>query len=257
MTSALIGYTGFVGGNLRQQHAFDDLYNTSNIESIGGRDFELLVSAGASAAKWIANREPEQDLAQLEILMRHLDQVTARSVVLVSTIDVYEAPLLVDEGTRIDRAGGNAYGRHRLMLEDFFRERFEKLLIVRLPGLFGGGLKKNIIYDFLHDNCLEMINPASVYQFYSLDDLWSDITIAREAGLSLINLATEPVSVADVARDVFGFEFTNATPPPVARYDMRTRHAALYGGADGYIRNRQQVFSAMRDYILQAGWQGR
>ena len=32
MNDALIGYTGFVGGNLQNQRRFDFLYNSKNIE---------------------------------------------------------------------------------------------------------------------------------------------------------------------------------------------------------------------------------
>ena len=38
MRTALIGHTGFVGSNLAASHAFDDLYNTSNIEQIEGQE---------------------------------------------------------------------------------------------------------------------------------------------------------------------------------------------------------------------------
>ena len=69
MSRALIGHTGFVGGNLRAQTDFTDFYNSKNIDSIAGRSFELVVCAGAPAAKWIANREPEQDRAALQRLM--------------------------------------------------------------------------------------------------------------------------------------------------------------------------------------------
>ncbi len=44
---ALIGHTGFVGGNLLRQHGFGACFNTSNIETIGGRDFDALVFSGA------------------------------------------------------------------------------------------------------------------------------------------------------------------------------------------------------------------
>ena len=258
MSNALIGHTGFVGGNLLRQGQFDALFNSRNINTIRGREFELLVSAGAPAAKWIANREPEQDRAQMQQLMDYLGAVRAHRAVLISTIDVYDSPVGVDENSEPHRGGGCAYGHHRLWLEQFFCEHFDDLLIVRLPGLFGNGLKKNLIYDFLHDNRLHVINAQSVFQFYSLDDLWADIQIAQRAGVRLINFATEPVSVAEVAREAFGFEFTNPEPPdPPARYDFRSRHAALYGDSDGYLRDREQVLAAMRAFVLRSGWQGR
>ena len=34
MNSAIIGYTGFIGGNLVNQYHFDQFYNSKNIESI-------------------------------------------------------------------------------------------------------------------------------------------------------------------------------------------------------------------------------
>lgn len=258
MSNALIGYTGFVGGNLLRQGAFEALFNTANIHTIRGREFDLLVSAGAPAAKWIANREPEQDRAGLEQLMDHLSTVRSHRAILISTIDVYDTPVGVDEDSEPRGGGGSPYGRHRLRLEEFFGEHFNDLLIVRLPALFGEGLKKNIVYDFLHGNQLSAINPQSIFQFYSLDDLWADIGVAQQAGVRLINFATEPLSVAQVACEAFGFEFTNPAPPgPPARYDFRSRHAALYGGRCGYLRNQGQVLSAMRAFVLRSGWQGQ
>ena len=66
--AALIGYTGFVGGNLSAQRPFDALYNSSNIDDIAGRAFDLIVCAGARAEKWKANADPERDLANIESL---------------------------------------------------------------------------------------------------------------------------------------------------------------------------------------------
>src|SRR5947209_18546431 len=102
MTRALIGYTGLVGGTLLRQTRFDDLYNRGNIESIAGRSYDLLVCAGAPAQKWLANREPGPDRANLERLMTALATVKARQVVLISTVDVWPIPVDVDEGSRID-----------------------------------------------------------------------------------------------------------------------------------------------------------
>lgn len=47
--NALIGHTGFVGSNLREQHEFDVFFNSRNIEEIKGGEFDLLVCAGVNA----------------------------------------------------------------------------------------------------------------------------------------------------------------------------------------------------------------
>src|SRR5581483_3428399 len=41
MPDALIGHTGFVGGNLAAQHPFHTWFNSKNIEAIRGHRFEL------------------------------------------------------------------------------------------------------------------------------------------------------------------------------------------------------------------------
>src|SRR5262249_38111992 len=121
--TALIGYTGFVGGTLARGQKFDALYNSKNISDIVGRSFDLVVCAGVSAAKWLANREPEADRAAIAALTRCLEQVDVRELVLISTIDVYPDPSLpLDESSSIDPAVTHAYGRHRFELEQWVRE---------------------------------------------------------------------------------------------------------------------------------------
>lgn len=248
MSTALVGSTGFVGGNLLRQASFDALYHSSDIETIRGRSFDLLVCAGARAEKWLANKEPEKDIAGIRRLMDCLAEVQARHVVLVSTVDVYPVPIDVDESSPIDPASNSPYGRHRYELERFVAGRFATTTI-RLPGLFGPGLKKNIIYDLIHGNATDAICPDSVYQFYDLTRLWADIETTRRGGLALVNFATEPVSVRDVARAGFGIDFENPKATKPARYDMRTRHAALFGGANGYLAGKTAVLSAIHAFV--------
>jgi nucleoside-diphosphate-sugar epimerase len=249
MKSALIGHTGFVGGNLLRQHAFDDLYNSKNIESISGRSYDLIVSAGAPAEKWKANQNPEADRAAIQRLMSALENVRARQFMLISTVDVYPTPFNVDEDTPVDWTQASAYGRHRKQLEEFIAAKFPSL-IVRLPGLFGVGLKKNIIFDFLKGNQVDKIHADAEFQFYGLDHLWADLEKAQYARLALLNVATEPVSVEEVARVAFGMEFTSRpaglTP---ARYAMKSRYEASWGGTNGYLQNKQQVLADLKQFV--------
>lgn len=249
-STALIGYTGFVGGNLRRQYPFDALFNSTNIEEIAGRSFDLVVCAGARAEKWKANAEPERDREGIERLTRALMQVHAQKLVLISTVDVFLNPVDVDEESPVATTGLPAYGRHRRLLEEMVASRFDSL-IVRLPALYGHGLKKNIIYDFLHDNDVRKIDSRGLFQFYNVERLWGDIHVALENGLELVHLATEPVSVADVARGAFGLAFTNEVAATPARYDVRTRHATLFGGSGNYIETRAQQLAGIAEFVAR------
>ena len=246
--SALIGYTGFVAGNLLRQRSFDACFDSSNIEAIAGRSFDLVVCAGAPPEKWKANADPERDSDIIERLTRALEHMNARKLVLISTVDVFLEPREVDEESAVPLTGLHPYGRHRRRLEEIVASRFETH-IVRLVGLFGPGLEKNVIYDLLHDNHTERIDAGSAFQFYDVRRLWRDITIAIDNELPLVHLATEPVSVAELARACFGIEFANETPAPPARYDVHTRYASLFGGSGWYIEAKSAELSAIASFV--------
>src|SRR5262249_7155676 len=103
--------------------------------------------------------------------------------------------------------------------------------------------------DFLHGNRLDVVDARSVFQFYWLGRLWRDIETALGAGLTLVNFATEPVSVHEVARPAFGVDFRQETVGVPARYDFRTKHDRLYGGARGYLYTKEQVLSDMLAFV--------
>jgi hypothetical protein len=249
MADALIGCTGFVGGNLLRQAPFDDLYHSRNIDDIRGRCYDRLVCAGARAEKWKANQDPKADRAGIRTLTDALNHVQARQVILISTVDVYPQPFGVDEATSIDATQSSAYGRHRFELEQFFASRFDTL-IVRLPGLFGPGLRKNVIYDLLNENQVHKINPANSYQYYNLYHLWKDTQKALGLGLRIVNFATEPLVTAEVAQRCFGRVLPPPTPPQlVVSYDFRSRHAVQFGGAGGYLYAREQVLAELQDFV--------
>jgi len=251
MTTALIGFTGFVGSNLCAQAPFDELYNSANIKSIRGRSYELVVCAGAPAAKWAANQNPEADLANLRTLMKLLTEVEAERFLLISTVDVYQPPCQVDEDTPIDPMQVDPYGRHRYFLEEFARERFREPMIVRLPGLFGKGLKKNLIYDLLHHNCLHLTHCESVFQFYRLEHLWKDLQVVLRYSMPVVNFATEPVRAKDVASRCFGIAFENLTERPPASYDMHSKFAPCFGSGQRYLYSAGQTIKEIRQFVSQ------
>lgn len=246
---ALIGYTGFVGSNLRRQTSFNALFNSSNFRMMRGRAFSEIVCAGLPAAKWIANKNPEADRANIARLTQVLATVKTSFLTLISTIDVYPSVADVNEDFDCHTRDNHAYGRHRLEFEDFVRSRFEQTLVVRLPALFGPGLKKNVIYDLLHDNCLEMINPDSSFQWYNISRLWDDIELIKRTDIALANLMTEPVKTQAILSRFFPDKSVGSNPSPTASYYIRTRYADLFGGHNEYIATAEDVLNALGAYV--------
>ena len=250
LRTALIGHTGFVGTNLAAQRAYGQHFNSRNIADIAGQSFDTIVCAGVSAVKWKANKEPEADWAGINALLEPLATVQAQRFILISTIDVYANPNLVTEDDPPPE-DNHAYGRHRLKIEQFVAARFPVHHIVRLPGLFGDGLKKNVIYDLLHDNCLEMIQPGSSFQYYNLDRLTADLDKVVTNDLRVLNVATEPVSTQAIIDGFAPGKEVGSKAGPVGRYDFRSKHDSLWGGHGGYLYDAGTVLAEIGAFMAK------
>ena len=147
---SLVGYTGFVGSNLVLQTSFDSIYNSKNIKDAYNTNPDLLIYSGIRAEKFLANKEPERDYAIIQEAIGNIIKINPKTLVLISTIDVYNNPVNVDEDTVIDTENHHAYGLNRYLVEEWVEKNYEKYLIVRLPGLYGKNIKKNFIFDLIN-----------------------------------------------------------------------------------------------------------
>lgn len=247
---ALIGHTGFVGSNLLAQHPFSETFNSSTIHTIAGREFELLVCAGVSGTKWLANKYPRRDLAAIEHLLGNLKTIRCQRFVLISTVDVYRRPEGVDESSPPVREGLHPYGSNRLLVEDFVQQRFPCHHIIRLPALFGPGLKKNFLYDLLNNHCLHWTHRESRFQYYNLERLWQDLEVVLARSIPLVNFTAAPLSARELARELFARDFDNITRQPPLRYDVRSIHTGLWSRGD-YMYSREQVLADLTRFVAK------
>ncbi len=247
--SALVGYTGFVGGNLHRQNRFDLLYNSKNIDEIRGKEFELLVLSATQAQRWWANLHPQEDRDGIERLLVSLETVKSQRVVLISTIDVLPLVPGADEDFDAHSQETHPYGANRLRLEDEITQRFSNVCIVRLPSLFGAGLKKNVIYDLLNLNQVEKINPASSFQYYDLSNIWHDITLALDKNIPKLHLFPEPVTSLEIIDCFFPGVEVGGNPGPASHYAFRTKYAELFGGSQGYLYLREEVIRRIGQFV--------
>ena len=304
MKIALIGYTGFVGSNLLSQYDFTDHYNSKNIQDIHGKDYDLCLCAGVRAPKWIANEQPIKDLNDIQDLMYHLSQADIKTMVLISTVDVYPDREDVDENTMIDDSRLVPYGFNRRLLEKWVEQTYPEHLIVRLPGLLGQGIKKNFIRDILYpmpllfnENFMRHIksemndvdyafierhypkdgvnysfnqtdehevkaildrykissllftDSEDSFQYYPLMELCKHIDLCLQNKIRIINLVTEPVQAKEVYHYLYGKSFRNELPRLKQVYDLKTIHAKVLGGKNGYLYDKAEILEIIRKFV--------
>lgn len=173
MNDLLVGSTGFVGGNLMLSHKFKHVCHSSDIHEYFGSSPDLCVYSGVPAAMFLANNNPDADLDIMKTARENIRKISPKKLVLISTIAVYKDSAGKDEQSPMATDGLSPYGSNRLQLEKWVREDFPEALIVRLPALYGRGLKKNFLFD-LHTIVPSMLNKEKYEELSSKNRLISD-----------------------------------------------------------------------------------
>ena len=94
---ALIGYSGFVGSNLKKKIKFKKLYNSSNIHKIKEHFFEEVYCAAPHGVKFLSNKYPKKDKKIILKLISDLKNVRCKKFIHFSTVDVYPDQMGLNE----------------------------------------------------------------------------------------------------------------------------------------------------------------
>lgn len=246
----LIGNTGLVGKNLKEQQEFDYEFNSKNIEQIdecpNGSDLYL---SCLPATKWLINQNVRQDLNNIQNIFSQISKKKYRKVYLFSTIDVYtNSPLHVNEDYSPNFSDFN-YGSNRLLFENIVRQflDYENVYIFRMPSLFGNYLKKNVIFDLLNHNCIDSINLNSYYQWYNLKNLTKDIgkLVGEHKQTCLFNLFNQPIHTKELVSEIFP-KFKLEKIDDLIMYDYSTKFSPT-----GYMCGKDEVLEQIRDFVYE------
>lgn len=238
--NAIIG-KGFVGQQIIKQMNIHEVYDSSNLDQMQG-EFDTVVIAAPSAEKWKVNAGPgQEDLDAITSILKVINRIRYKKLILISSIDSYTDSL---------------YGRNRRYFENQIKKFAHDYLIVRLPALFGEGLKKNVLYDLLHNHRLSAINPNSTFQWYPIFKLSSDISAAIYSGWSEMDLVTEPIRTREIIERYFpnfGYMWEDDT-----LYDKRIEynfkipsHMQHYCGRQWYWMDAAQVHNYLGRFIAE------
>lgn len=239
MRVGLVGYTGFVGSNISKV-GITDFINSSNILEFENQKFDRLIIAAGDARKWYANANGYVDLIHISKLFIALSRIICDHVVLISTVDVYQQVHggYVNESTEF--YSDAPYGRNRLMLEELIKLHFKKTHIIRLPGLFGQGMKKNLLFDLINnrEDQIKTYNPLSEFQFINLIRLTSFVNMVIEDNIPLLNLNSVPIRVADLCQLFRRNKDLLSQENPHVKYDVKTQYTM-----SGYWFTQEEIFN--------------
>jgi hypothetical protein len=235
---------------LLQFYKFDSFYNSKNFYEAKNEYFDELFFTGIPAVKWYANKFPEEDNKIIEDIKSILKTIYVKKIILISTIDVYEyVDSQQDEDYECDIFNNHYYGQHRYLFEQFIKKQFDNYHILRLPALFGSGLKKNIIFDLMNNNQIENIPKDSVFQWYDLQWLKKDIDLIIQNNIKVCNLFTEPLSTLEIIK-LFNYSHDIFQNKSKITYNLKTKYSNLFESTvEGYIRDKTTVLNSMKIYL--------
>lgn len=208
----LVGSTGFVGGNLLAKHTFAAECHSSDITAQYGTRPDLCVYAGVPAAMFLANADPEADLAVMRAARENIRQIAPKRLVLISSIAVLaDSRGVYEDSPAQDTEGLPAYGKNRLQLERWVREDFPDALIVRLPALYGAGIRKNFLFD-LHTITPAMLRPDKYSELAAKSPLVKSAYTLADNGFYKLNGTVDPAALRAffAANDFNALAFTDA-----------------------------------------------
>jgi len=217
---ALIG-NGLIGKRIQSFINVDHVFTSKNINTLNNYKFDLIYIAAPSGNRVWAEANPDKDTNCVHTIIDYLQkQITAR-VILISSGDTQVQP-------------NTTYGMNRLKLEQFVKNTFKCFHIVRLPGLIGSDITKNMLYDIKYNTKWKnKINADSMLQWYPLARLKQDLLNLTDTEY---NFGCEPI---------LGWDIINEFAPNL---ELDVRQGLIYD-LKPYNVSRQEVFDAIREYL--------
>lgn len=247
----LIGNTGLIGTTLKDSMTFDYEFNSSNIHEL--KDLQIpqttdIYLACLPATKWKVNQDPIADLNNILKIIEILSTHSYRNIVLYSTIDVYNNSEPCSNEDTIPGLPKLDYGSNRYLFELLIKSNIKhtRLIILRLPALFGKHIKKNVIYDLLNDNEVHKIQSKSKYQWYNLNHISIDTDryVNSPESYLCVNLFSEPIATEQIVELFDNKKVDNKTIGAI--YDYQTKYSTT-----GYYRPAKDILNEIKEFITE------
>ena len=249
MSKCIVGYSGFVGGNLLLKHKFDYFFNSKNFIDAINLNIDTMYFCGIPAVKWYANKNIDKDTEIIHNIQNILKTMKINKFILISTIDVYNNVNGNLNEDYICSTDNHVYGKNRFLFEEFVKKTFDNYYIIRLPSLFGYGLKKNILFDLINNIQIDKININTTFQWYSLNWLNDDIEKMMNNNIRICNFFTEPIQTKNIIR-YFNYPKNIFKGEQNIEYNLKTKYSKIFNSdIDEYIRKKEDVENEIIKFI--------
>lgn len=100
-------------------------------------------------------------------------------------------------------------------------------------------------------SALNFTDSRGVFQYYNLKYLYNDIQKVIDNDIRLMNIATQPIEIGTLHLKLTGEAFDNKVAAKPPYYDFKTKHAAVFGGENGYIQTASFVYDDIKEFVSE------
>jgi len=159
MNICVLGHTGFVGQTV--YNYLSDNHQVCGINSktkfIPTEEFDIVINCAGNAKKYLAHKNPSKDFHINTNVFNTLLQMNIKKLIHISSIESTFSP-------------DNNYAVSKYIIEKCCKLYFPKSIILRLGGIIGPNLKKNVIYDIINNKKL-FVTFDSTYNYISTQEV--------------------------------------------------------------------------------------
>ena len=190
MRVALLGHTGFVGSavysKLKEEHEVTGI-NSSSAFFLQD-DFDVIVNCAGFSSKYKAELQPVTSAEVETCILNYLaNEINSDKLIHISSVDAVE---------------DSHYGYLKYTMESKVKKYFSTCLILRLGGVVGPNLKKNVVFD-LQERRKVYLTKDSILNFIStkkIAEVISQLVAKKRFTTGKINLiASEGIRVEEIA----------------------------------------------------------
>jgi nucleoside-diphosphate-sugar epimerase len=192
MKICIIGHKGFIGNTI--YNYFIDKHSVFTIEkktkNIPKEEFDIVINCAGNAKKYLSEKKPFEDVLTNAKIFHTILQLKIKKFIHISSISASEIP-------------NNNYTISKLISENYSKLYFPNCIILRIGGVIGPNLKKNVVFDIINNKNL-FITFDSTYNYISTHEIAKIIEKIIKLNIKneIINVAaSQPICVNNIIKE--------------------------------------------------------